>query len=348
MPYFHAVAAATAFKDSQAASRIGVLIVNLGTPDSPSYLAVLRFLREFLSDRRVIDTSRLIWLPLLYGAVLPFRPLRTARNYRKIWMNEGSPLAVYSTRLAAKIGALLQAEFGDQVRAEVAMTYGKPAIAQAIEVFAQAGVQRLLVLPLYPQYCSATTGSVLDGTNRALKRWRCLPEVRFVNDYHDDEGYIHALSAQIQRHWTQIGERSHLLLSYHGIPASYVAKGDPYRRQTETTTRLVAGRLGLNETQWSHCYQSRFGRVAWLEPYTLDRLKKLADRGVRKVTVASPSFAVDCLETLEEVAIEYRDRFLEWGGERLTLVPGLNDGDDHAAALAAIVKNRLTGWTQEG
>jgi ferrochelatase len=346
MAYFHAVAAA-ASQDSQAANRIGVLIVNLGTPDSPSYFAVQRYLREFLSDRRVIDTARLIWLPLLYGAVLPFRPLRTARNYRKIWMNEGSPLAVYSTRLAAKVGALLQAEFGDQVRAEVAMTYGKPAIAQAIKVFAQAGVDKLLVLPLYPQYCSATTGSVLDGTNRALKRWRRLPEVRFINDYYDDAGYVDAVSARIRRHWTQIGERSHLLLSYHGIPASYVAKGDPYQRQTEITTRLVASRLGLNETQWSHCYQSRFGRVAWLQPYTLDRLKELADRGVRKVTVASPSFAVDCLETLEEVAIEYRDRFLEWGGERLTLVPGLNDGDDHAAALAAIVKNRLRGWVRD-
>jgi len=344
MPYFHAVAAATASKDSKAASRIGVLIVNLGTPDSPSYFAVQRYLREFLSDRRVIDTARLIWLPLLYGVVLPFRPLRTARNYRKIWMSEGSPLAVYSTHLAAKIGALLHADLGDQVRVEVAMTYGKPAIAQAIRSFAQAGVERMLVLPLYPQYCSSTTGSVIDGTHRALERWRCVPEMRIVSDYHDDGGYIDALSAQIRRHWTEIGERSHLLLSYHGIPASYVAKGDPYQRQTETTTRLVASRLGLNETQWSHCYQSRFGRVTWLQPYTLDRLKELADRGVRKLTVASPSFAVDCLETLEEVAIEYRDRFLEWGGERLTLVPGLNDGEDHVAALAAIVKSRLAGW----
>jgi protoporphyrin/coproporphyrin ferrochelatase len=347
MAYFHAVAAAAASKDAQAAGRIGVLIVNLGTPDSPSYFAVQRYLREFLSDRRVIDTSRLIWLPLLYGVVLPFRPLRTARNYRKIWMKEGSPLAVYSTRLAAKIGALLRADFGDQVRVEVAMTYGNPAIAQAMKVFAQAGVGKLLVLPLYPQYCSSTTGSVIDATHSALERWRCLPQMRFINDYHDDAGFIDALSGQILRHWTQIGERSHLLFSYHGIPASYAAKGDPYQRQTETTTRLVVSRLGLNETQWSHCYQSRFGRVAWLEPYTIDRLKELAGRGVRKLTVASPSFAVDCLETLEEVAIEYRDRFLEWGGERLTLVPGLNDDDDHAAALAAIVRNRLTGWIRE-
>jgi protoporphyrin/coproporphyrin ferrochelatase len=292
----------------------------------------------------VIDRSRLIWLPLLYGVVLPFRPFKTARKYRKIWMDEGSPLAVYSKRLTAKIGAQLEAEYAGLVQVELAMTYGNPRIARAIQSFAEAGVERLLVLPLYPQYCSSTTGSVVDAANSALKRWRTLPQVRFINDYHDDPGYIAALSAQIQRHWSSIGERSHLLFSYHGIPASYVEKGDPYRRQTETTTRLAAGRLRLNETQWSHCYQSRFGRVEWLKPYTLDTLKELAERGVRKVTVASPSFAVDCLETLEEVAMEYRDRFLELGGERLTLVPGLNDDDDHAAALAAIIKSRLEGW----
>ncbi len=344
MAYFHGVARAAAFDESIRAPRIGVLVVNLGTPDSPSYFAVQRYLREFLGDRRVIDTARLIWLPLLYGVVLPFRPLRTARNYRRIWMSEGSPLAVYSKRLAEKIGSLLRAEFDDAVQVELAMTYGNPAIERAIQSFAEQGVNKLLVLPLYPQYCSSTTGSVVDGTNRALKRWRSLPEIRFINDYHDDPGYIEALAGQIQRHWNTLGERSHLLFSYHGIPASYVSKGDPYQRQTEETSRLVVSRLGLNENEWSHCYQSRFGRVTWLQPYTLDKLKELADRGVRKVTVASPSFAVDCLETLEEVAIEYRDRFLEWGGERLTLVPGLNDGDEHAAALAAIIKKRLLSF----
>lgn len=344
MAYFHGVARAAAFDESIRAPRIGVLVVNLGTPDSPSYFAVQRYLREFLGDRRVIDTARLIWLPLLYGVVLPFRPLRTARNYRRIWMSEGSPLAVYSKRLAEKIGSLLRAEFDDAVQVELAMTYGNPAIERAIQSFAEQGVNKLLVLPLYPQYCSSTTGSVVDGTNRALKRWRSLPEIRFINDYHDDPGYIEALAGQIQRHWNTLGERSHLLFSYHGIPASYVSKGDPYQRQTEETSRLVVSRLGLNANEWSHCYQSRFGRVTWLQPYTLDKLKELADRGVRKVTVASPSFAVDCLETLEEVAIEYRDRFLEWGGERLTLVPGLNDGDEHAAALAAIIKKRLLSF----
>jgi protoporphyrin/coproporphyrin ferrochelatase len=305
---------------------------------------VQRYLREFLSDRRVIDTSRLIWLPILYGAVLPFRPLRTARNYRKIWMKEGSPLAVYSKRLAAKVSSLLSAAFQDGVRLELAMTYGSPSIARAVQSFAEQGIDKLLVLPLYPQYCCATTGSVIDGAHRALKHWRSLPESRFIDDYHDDGGYIDALSRKIRQHWEAMGEHSHLLFSYHGIPASYVAKGDPYQRQTEITTQLVAARLGLNDTEWSHCYQSRFGRVAWLQPYTLDKIKELADRGVRDLTVASPSFAVDCLETLEEVAIEYRDRFLEWGGKRLTLVAGLNDDDDHAQALAAIIQNRLTGW----
>jgi ferrochelatase len=346
MSYFHAVAPATASQDGGAAGRIGVLLVNLGTPDSPTYFAVQRYLREFLSDRRVIDTPRLIWLPLLYGAVLPLRPLRTARNYRKIWMNEGSPLAVYSKRLAAKISSLLSATFKDAVQLELAMTYGNPGIARAIRSFAAQGTDKLLVLPLYPQYCSSTTGSVVDGVNRALKRWRSLPQIRFINDYYAEPGYIEALSRKIREHWNTLGERSHLLFSYHGIPAAYVAKGDPYQHQTEATTRLVAARLGLKNGEWSHCYQSRFGRVAWLQPYTLDKIKELAGRGIRELTVASPSFAVDCLETLEEVAIEYRDRFLEWGGKRLTLVAGLNDDDDHAQALAAIITDRLKVWPQ--
>ncbi|HEX3948378.1 MAG TPA: ferrochelatase [Steroidobacteraceae bacterium] len=328
------------------ANRIGVLLVNLGTPDSPTYWAVQRYLREFLSDRRVIDTSRLIWLPLLYGLVLPFRPLRTARNYRKIWMRDGSPLAVYSARLTAKIRSLLEPEYRDRIRIELAMTYGKPGIAAVMQSFAGQGIDRLVVLPLFPQYCSSTTGSVVDGTNRALERRRGRPEIRFINDYHDDRGFIQAMSGKIRAHWESAGARSHLLFSYHGIPASYAAKGDPYEQQTETTTRLVVQQLTLNETEWSHCYQSRFGRVKWLQPYTLDKIKELADRGIRRLTVASPSFAVDCLETLEEIAIQYRERFLTWGGERLELVPGLNDDAAHAAALASVIERRLEGWVQ--
>ncbi len=341
MAHYRAVAQADA---AAASERIGVLLVNLGTPDFPSYFAVQRYLREFLGDRRVINTSRLIWLPLLYGLILPFRPIQTARKYRKIWLPDGSPLAVYSTRLTARVAAVLQARFGDQIRVELGMTYGNPSIAYALESLFKQDVKKLLVLPLYPQYCSSTTGSVFDRTSCALQRWRWLPETRFVNDYYHDAGYIDALTSRILAHWAEAGERSHLMFSYHGIPSAYVADGDPYQAQAEATTRSVASRLGLAPDQWSHCYQSRFGRVEWLQPYTQDTLKVLAARGVRKLTVVSPSFAVDCLETLEEVAIEYRDTFLELGGERLTLVPALNDDERHAEVLTAIVRNQLQGW----
>jgi ferrochelatase len=321
-----------------------VLLVNLGTPDSPSYFAVQRYLRQFLGDRRVIETSRLIWLPLLYGVVLPFRPIKTVRKYRKIWMRDGSPLAVYSRLLTAKVGAVLRARFGDGIRVELGMTYGNPGVARAVKVLAEQNVKKLLVLPMYPQYCSSTTGSVFDRTAKVLQRWRWIPETRFVNDYHRDPGYVAALTTSIENHWKQAGERSHLLFSYHGIPAVYVQEGDPYQAQAEATTRLVVARLGLAEGDFSHCYQSRFGSVVWLQPYTEDTLKELAKRGLRKLTVVSPSFAVDCLETLEEVAIEYRDKFLELGGEELTLVPCLNDDDRHAEALADIVQGQLGGW----
>jgi protoporphyrin/coproporphyrin ferrochelatase len=340
MLYYRAVA-----HEAATPERIGVLMVNLGTPDSPSYFAVQRYLREFLGDRRVIETARTIWLPLLYGVVLPFRPLKTVRNYRKIWMPEGSPLAVYSKRLAEKTSGVLQRRLGNDVRVALGMSYGNPSIASAIDALAAQNVKRLLVLPLYPQYCSSTTGSVFDGTTAALRRWRWLPEMRFVNDYYDDPGYLDELAASIEAHWQQVGSRSHLLLSYHGIPASYVKEGDPYQAQSEATTRAVVARLGLADDEWSHCYQSRFGRVVWLQPYTEDTLRALATRGVRKVTVVSPSFAVDCLETLEEVGVEYRDKFLEMGGERLTLVPALNDDDRHAEVLASVVQQHLTGWT---
>jgi ferrochelatase len=259
-------------------------------------------------------------------------------------MRGGSPLAVYSKRLTDKVGAVLQSRIGDDVRVALAMTYGNPSIAGAIKALAEQNVKKLLVLPLYPQYCSSTTGSVFDRASKVMHRWRWLPETRFVNDYHNDTSYIDALTASIQNHWEQVGERSHLLFSYHGIPAVYVKEGDPYQAQAEATTRMVVSRLGLAEEDYSHCYQSRFGSVVWLQPYTEDTLKKLAKRGLRKLTIISPSFAVDCLETLHECAIEYRDKFLELGGEKLTLVPALNDDDRHAEALANIVQNQLAGW----
>src|SRR6202522_2722910 len=222
MAYYRAVAHADPAA-APAPERIGVLLVNLGTPDSPSYFAVQRYLREFLGDRRVINTSRLIWLPLLYGVILPLRPMRTARKYRKIWLPEGSPLAVYSQRLASKVGAALRSDFGDRICVELGMTYGNPSIARAVQSLNERNIRKLLVLPLYPQYCSSTTGSVFDRTCRALRRRSWQPETRFINGYCDDAGYIDSLTASIQKHWTEVGGRSHLLFSYHGIPAVYVA-----------------------------------------------------------------------------------------------------------------------------
>ena len=203
MSYYRAAAQA-----QTAPPRIGVLLVNLGTPDSPSYFAVQRYLREFLGDRRVINTSRLIWLPLLYGIVLPFRPIRTVRNYRKIWTRDGSPLAVYSKRLTDKVGSLMRDSLGDGVRVELAMTYGNPSVATAIKSLAEQNVKKLLVLPLYPQYCSSTTGSVFDRTTRALQRWRVLPETRFINSYFNDAGYIDALAARVRQHWSELDRKS--------------------------------------------------------------------------------------------------------------------------------------------
>jgi protoporphyrin/coproporphyrin ferrochelatase len=340
MPYYRAVAPAAAATPE----RIGVLAVNLGTPDAPSYRAVQRYLREFLGDRRVINTSRLLWWPILYGIILPLRPLRTAAKYRKIWTPQGSPLMVYSKSLTARLEACLRRDLGGEVRVALGMTYGNPSIAAAVHALAEQNVKRLIVLPLYPQYCSSTTGSVFDRTGAALRRLRWLPETRFVNDYYREPGYADALADKVREHWAAEGGPSHLVVSYHGIPAAYVAAGDPYRDQAEATTHAVAARLGLAPTDWSHCYQSRFGRVEWLQPYAEDTLAGLAARGIKRVTVLSPSFAVDCLETLEEIAMEYRDKFLALGGERLSLVPALNDDERHAELLADVVGRHLQGW----
>jgi protoporphyrin/coproporphyrin ferrochelatase len=340
MPYYRAAALPAA----STPERIGVLLVNLGTPDAPTYFAVQRYLREFLSDRRVINTVPALWLPLLYGLVLPLRPLKSAANYRKIWMQNGSPLAVYSVRLTNKIEDRLRSQMQDRVRVSLGMTYGNPSIASAVRTLAEQNVRRLLVLPLYPQYCSSTTGSVFERTTQALSEWRWIPETRFINDYCSDAGYIEALAARVREHWERAGGPSHLVFSYHGVPAAYVSAGDPYQAQAEATTRAVVSRLHLASEEWSHCYQSRFGRVRWLQPYTEETLRELAARSVHDVTVVSPSFAVDCLETLQEVAIEYRDKFREFGGERLSLVPALNDDDRHVEALAGVIGKHLQGW----
>ena len=323
--------------------RIGILVVNLGTPSSPSYLAVWRYLREFLGDRRVIDAPRVIWFPILYGFILTLRSLRTVRNYRKVWMTEGSPLAVLSKALTRKLAARMESQFGDRVKVELAMTYGEPSVASMVAKMVDMNVKRLLVLPSYPQYCSSTTGAVFDRVCQALKRWRWIPEMRFINDYYSNDAYVRAIADSVREHWKKRGAASHLLLSFHGIPQEYVAQGDPYKAQCESTTARVIEHLQLAAQDFTLAYQSRFGPVLWLQPYTEDSLKALAARGVREVTVVSPSFAVDCLETLEEIAVEYREAFARLGG-KLTLVPALNDGDLHVEVLTEVILNHLKGW----
>ena len=323
--------------------RIGILVVNLGTPSSPSYLAVWKYLREFLGDRRVIDAPRVIWFPLLYGFILTLRSLRTVRNYRKVWMTNGSPLMVLSLALTKKLAARMDSLFGDRVKVELAMTYGEPSIESVVAKMIDLNVKRLLVLPLYPQYCSSTTGAVFDRVCLALKRWRWIPEMRFINDYYSGKTYIGAIADTIREHWKQSGSASHLLLSFHGIPQVYVAQGDPYRAQSEGTAARVVESLGLADGEFTLAYQSRFGPVLWLQPYTEDSLKALAARGVKEVTVVSPSFAVDCLETLEEIAVEYRQTFARMGG-KLTMVPALNDSDAHVEALTEVIRSHLQGW----
>ena len=323
--------------------RVGILVVNLGTPSHPSYLAVWKYLREFLGDRRVIDAPRILWLPVLYGFILTLRSLRTVRNYRKVWMTQGSPLAVLSAALTRKLAARTQALFGDSVRVELAMTYGDPSIDSIVAKMIGMNVKRLLVLPLFPQYCSSTTGAVFDRVCAALKRWRWIPEMRFVNDYFSSDAYIGAIAESIRTHWRQAGAQSHLLLSFHGIPQVYVAQGDPYKDQCEATATRVMQHLKLADPDFTLAYQSRFGPVLWLQPYTEDSLKALAARGVREVTVASPSFAVDCLETLEEIAVENRERFAKLGGN-LSMVPALNDSEAHVDALLDVIRTHLKGW----
>jgi ferrochelatase len=311
-----------------------VLLVNLGTPTAPTSGPIRRYLGQFLGDRRVVEACPAYWYPLLYGPILAFRPRRTAKLYQAIWTEEGSPLLVHSRRLAAA----LQARLGDpaSVHVELAMTYGEPSVAGAIERLMNAGISRLVVLPMYPQYSGSTTGAVWDVVAKELCRWRRVPDLRFIADYHDHPAVIGALAASVRAAWAADGP-THLVFSNHGIPVKYVEQGDPYQAQVERTNALVAAALGLTPEDHSGCYQSRFGPTIWLQPYTDDRLLELATAGVKAVTVVTPSFAVDCLETIEEIGVASREKFLAAGGERFTLVPPLNESAAHVEALAAVL-----------
>ena len=317
--------------------RTGVLVANLGTPDAPTTEAVRRFLAEFLSDRRVVDLPPVLWLPLLHGVILRIRPQKSARAYREIWTEAGSPLLVNTLALAHSLEQRLASVSPEPMPVATGMTYGNPSIATALEALRASGAQKLLVLPLYPQYSATTTASVLDRVEVALRRIDWRPAILFVDDYYDDEAYIAALAESLAGRIADFGAGAHLLFSFHGLPRRYVAAGDPYDEQCRTTARLVAARLALPADAWSIAYQSRVGAARWLEPYTEDRLRALAATGSRRVVVCCPGFAVDCLETLEEIAIRGRAGFLAAGGGSFDYVPALNDAPGQVECLARIV-----------
>ncbi|HEY1077642.1 MAG TPA: ferrochelatase [Fontimonas sp.] len=327
-----AVAAAT--------GRVGVLLVNLGTPDAPTASAIRRYLREFLSDRRVVELPRLIWLPILHGFVLPFRPLRLQHAYESIWTRDGSPLLA----IGRKQCAALQEQLGAQVPVALGMRYGQPSIASALQELEQRGARGIVVLPLYPQYSATTTAAVLDAVMAHYRKQRWIPELRSIHSYHADELYIEALAASVRTHWELQGQGEHLLLSFHSIPKQYCDAGDPYFDYCEDTARRLASALELPAGQWSVSYQSRVGRAQWLSPYTDERVVELARSGVRSLDVICPGFAADCLETLEEVALRYGEDFRKAGGQALRYVPALNTDPLHIEALADLVSRSIAGW----
>ena len=325
--------------------RIGILLINSGTPLAAQPAAVRAFLKRFLADPRVVELPRVLWLPLLYGVILPWRPQRVARKYRHIWSTAGSPLRDLTGRLRAELAGALAQRMLAPLSVEVGMLYSDPAVPAALRRLRDGGAQRLLVLPLFPQYCGATTGAAWDQVSAELRRWRAVPEVQFVADYHDHPGYIEALRASVSDHWQTRGRTSHLLISFHGIPERYRRQGDPYFDRCQTTARLLADELLLREGEWSVGFQSRFGPAHWLRPYTRTVLGDMPARGVREVTVVCPGFAVDCLETLEEIDLENRQVFMRAGGQRFEYVPALNASAGHALCLAELIAQRCQAWT---
>ncbi len=325
---------------------LGVLMVNLGTPDSFTTADVRRYLAEFLADPRVVDMPRLLWMLILHGVILRIRPRRSAHAYAQVWTERGSPLMDYSLRQAQALQQTLQGRFRVPVKLVLAMRYGSPSVAEGLRELQAANARRILVLPMYPQYSAATTASVFDAVTAELRTWRWVPEMRFINQYHDHSGYTDALASSIRTHWDAHGRPDRLLFSFHGIPREYFLNGDPYYCHCQKTARLVVERLGLSDDRWQLSFQSRVGAKEWLEPYTDHTLKEWGAAGVPHVHVVCPGFSADCLETLEEIAVENRDYFLAAGGKDYGYIPALNDSPDHIQALADLVQAHTLGWPQ--
>lgn len=330
-----------------ARSLTAVLLVQLGTPDSPRPAEVRRYLREFLSDPRVVEIPRALWWPILNGVVLQTRPKASAERYRMIWTDEGSPLLTLSRRQASLLKGLL-GERGFDVTVALAMRYGRPSMAEVLDELRQQGLARLLVLPMYPQFAAATTATVFDALADVFREWRDLPDVRFIRGFHDHGPWLDALASTVRRHWEREGRGERLVMSFHGLPQRAVDLGDPYDRECRATAVGLAERLGLAATDWTLTFQSRLGRARWLEPPTEAILEALARSGVRTVDVVFPGFVADNLETLEEIAIDGRETFVKAGGEVLRTVACVNDSPEFIAALGDLVAGQLGGWPCRG
>lgn len=323
--------------------RTAILWCNLGTPDAPTAPAVRRYLAEFLSDPRVVEIPRAAWLPLLYGVILPFRASRSAAKYATIWTPDGSPLKVWSERQAKRLQGWL-GEKGHCVAVRLAMRYGTPSVAAQLDALVADGARRILVITAYPQYSGTTTASVIDAVTQWSGKTRAIPELRFVTSYHDDEGYVQSLVRSVEAHWREHGRPDHLVMSFHGVPERTVRLGDPYQAECTETARRLAARLGLGQGQFSLTFQSRFGRAKWLEPATDSTLHALGKQGVKRVDVVCPGFTSDCLETLEEIAMEGRATFLTAGGKEFRYIPCLNDDTRWIGALGELAQRHLAGW----
>ena len=322
---------------------MGIVWVNLGSQDAPTPSALRRYLARFLADPRVVELPRALWWPILHGIILNVRPRKSAAKYATIWTPEGSPLKVWTERQAKLLQGLL-GERGHRVQVRWAMRYGQPAVGAALDTLKAAGCTRILVLPAYPQYCAATTASAFDEVYAWASGLRWVPELRFVNQYHDDAGYIGALAARVRAHWAQHGRPERLVMSFHGMPARTLQRGDPYHCQCHKTGRLLAEALELPPEQAVVTFQSRFGKAQWLQPYTEPTLVALAQQGVRRVDVVCPGFTADCIETLEEIDQEARAAFLGAGGQAFHYIPCLNDDIGWVRALADIAERHLAGW----
>jgi ferrochelatase len=324
--------------------KIGVLITNLGTPQAPEKGALKRYLREFLSDPRVVEVPKLLWWMILNLVILNIRPKRSAHAYSTVWTERGSPLMFHTQDQAAALTLSMKEKYGDKVVVDFAMRYGSPSIKSVTQNMLEQGVRQLLVLPLYPQYSGATNGSTFDALGGVLRQTRWIPDVRFISHYHDFGPYIDALVKSIESHWASNGRADKLIFTYHGIPKRYLTSGDPYHCECYKTSRLIAEKLGLAKEEYMVTFQSRFGREEWLQPYTDHTLKALPGQGVKSVQMICPGFSADCLETIEEIGVENRDYFLQAGGERYEYIEALNAHPEHISALAQLIEKNLAGW----